>query len=163
KDECVRLLCYLCERFDRAASDADIGEDRRGGKVVIPKAVMQRLEVPHTLAGLRVKTHDGFGKQVVAGTRAAKVNARCFFEWKIDVAELVVTTQKRPRAAVTGVEIRSVEPRVFSVLAGPRHDMKCPEEFAGARIETADIVRRRFLCGLHALIEVIGGGRGNAR
>src|SRR5215831_18168360 len=81
---------------------------------------MQGLEMPHALTRFSVETHDGLGEQVVAGTHAAEIVARRFFEREIDVAELFVGAQKRPRAAVTRVDIRSVEPRVLAVLSGPR-------------------------------------------
>src|SRR5215831_7108618 len=105
---------------------------------------MQGLEMPHALTRFSVETHDGLGEQVVAGTHAAEVVARCFFKREIDVAEFFVGAQKRPRAAVTRVDIRSVEPRFFTVLSGPRNDMECPQVFAGARVEAADVVWRRF-------------------
>src|SRR5262249_27302363 len=44
--ERICLLRHLRERLDRTTSDADVCKNRRGREVVVPEAVMQRLEMP---------------------------------------------------------------------------------------------------------------------
>src|SRR5262249_6903716 len=140
---------------DPAPVDGDVGQDGRGRQVIVPEAVMQRLEMPDTFASLRVEADDALGKQVVAGPRAAVVVARGFFGRQIDVAEFLVRGEQRPDAAVARVRGRSVEPRVLAELTGPRNDVEGPQMFAGLRVEAADVVGRRFLGRLDALVQVV--------
>jgi hypothetical protein len=90
----------LRDGFDATAVGGDVAEHGRGRDVVVPDPVMQRLEVPHALAGLCVETDDRFSEEIVPGTSASVVVARRFFERKIDVAEFLVRAEQRPCAAV---------------------------------------------------------------
>ncbi len=98
--ERVRLLGDLRDGLDVAAVHSDVDEDGRGGEIVVPQAMMQRLEMPHALPGLRVEADDALGEEIVSVSRAAVIVARRFFSRQIDVAEFFVGAQERPHAAV---------------------------------------------------------------
>ena len=61
------VLVRLHHRLDSAAVDGDVAEHRRADVVPFPEVVMNRLEVPHALAGLRIERDERIGEQVVAG------------------------------------------------------------------------------------------------
>ena len=93
----------LRDRLDPPAVHRDVPENRSGGEVVIPQTVVYRLEMPHAFAGLRVEADEAFGKQVLAGPRAAVVVAGSRFERQVDVPKLLVRADERPDAAVPGI------------------------------------------------------------
>jgi hypothetical protein len=124
--------------------------------------MVQRLEVPHAPAGLRIETHDAFGEQVVAGPRPAVVVARRFFERHVHVAKLFVAADQRPGAAVPGVGPRVVEPRLVAELTLARHDVKRPQHLAGAHVVSADVVGRHLLRSSRALVQDVGRRRWHA-
>ena len=68
-----------CATAYRLAVDGDVDHVRRRRDVVVPDIVMNELLVPHSLAGLRIETHQAAGEQIVARTMAAvEISGRRF-------------------------------------------------------------------------------------
>src|SRR6185503_14257217 len=63
----------------------------------------------------------------------------------VDVTELFIGGHWIPRAEVAGDFPRTVSPGVVAELAGPRHDVKRPQEPAAFSVEAANVLGRRFL------------------
>jgi hypothetical protein len=105
-----RLLRDLRDYPDAPTIDRDVRENRRCREVVVPDAVMDGLEMPDTLPGLDIKGHQAFGKEVVAGTRAAVVVAGWRLDRQVHVTELFVGRHRRPDRDVAGVGPRVVQP-----------------------------------------------------
>ena len=157
------LLRHLREGFDTATVDRDVGEHRRRRQVVVPDAVMQRLEVPHAFAGRRVERDDRLGVQVVAGPRAAVVVAGRLLGGQVDVTELLVGAEQRPNTAVAGVRPRVLEPGLVAGLAGPRHDVKRPQLLARAHVVAAHVVGRHFFRRELRFVQDVGSRGRHAR
>ena len=66
-----RLLADDRDRLDLATVNPDVYEVGSRRKVIIPQPVMNRLEVPDALAGLRVETHEALREEIVAVPVAA--------------------------------------------------------------------------------------------
>ena len=145
-----RLLGGLRHRFDRAAVDDDVGEDRRVGDVVVPDAVMDQLEMPLALAGLQIDRHEALAEEAGARPIRAEVVTGGKFDGQIGDAELFVDADLSPRAGIARVRPRVVQPGVVPEFARPRDRVKDPEPLARAHVESADVA-------LH-----VGLPRGNA-
>src|SRR5262249_7548293 len=128
----------------------------------VPETVVDRLKMPHALAGLHVETDEALGKQVVAGAGAAEVVAGWRFEREIDGAEVFVGTDERPHSAVVRGRPRIVPPCVVAQPAGTRNDMKGPEQLAGTHVVATDVVGGHFFRRFGTLVEDIGRRRGYA-
>ena len=138
------LLADLRERLDRAAVDLDVDESRRGGEVVVPDAVVDRLEVPDPLSRLGVDGDDALGEQVVAEAVAAVVVAGRGAGRQVDVAELVVGGERGPDVGVARVAPRLVQPRVGAEVIGLRDGAEHPPDVAGPRVDPLDPAGRRL-------------------
>ena len=130
------LLARLRDRLDAAAVDGDVEQRRRAREVVVPHAVMHRLEVPDALSGFDVDGDEALGEQVVALAEPAPVVAVRRRQRQIDVTELVVAAHHRPDVDVAGVAVGMILPGVGAELAVARHGVKRPLELAGARRRT---------------------------
>ncbi len=133
-----RFLAGQGDGFDGLAIDIDVGQDGRGGKIVVPDGVMHDLEVPLALAGLQIDADQAFAEQVVAGTLAAVVVRGRDFDRQIDQAEFFVDGHLGPDAGVAVGGPGAVLPGVVAELARARDGVEGPEQLAGAGVEGAN-------------------------
>src|SRR5439155_23786987 len=130
------LLRDLGDGLDPAPVDHDVEQGRRGVEIPFPEAVMDRLEMPHALAGLRVQAHQALGEEIVSGSRRPVVVVVRRLDGRIDIAELLVRAHLPPDARVPRVGPRVVQPGVAAVLARAGDGMECPELLAGTDVVT---------------------------
>ncbi len=120
------------------AVDVDVGEQRRGGHVVVPNRVMDDLVVPLLLAGLQVDAHQAVAVQVVAEAMTAVEVRRRILDRQVDEAEFFVHRDLRPHAGVAVVRPRLLLPRVVAEFAGTRNRVERPQHLAAAHVVGAD-------------------------
>src|SRR5262249_61549411 len=132
-------------RLDAAAAHGDVAEDGGAHVVVLAQVVVNDLEVPDALAGLRVEGDERVRVQVRARPPSTVLRGGGRRQRNVHVAELFVCRHRIPRADVTRHLPRFVAPRVGTGLAGLRHDVKGPQQLARLRVEAAHVLRRRFL------------------
>ena len=60
-------------RFDHAAINVDVGQDRRRGIVIVPEGMVHQLVMPLALPGFQINTDEALGKQVVSRPMSAVV------------------------------------------------------------------------------------------
>ena len=129
-------------RLDLPAVDRDVDEVRGRGQVVVPDAVMDRLEVPDDLARAGVEADDRLGVDVVAVPVAAVVVVRRRAEGQVDVAELLVGAHHGPDVRVAHLPPGLVLPGLDVGLALARHGVERPLQPAAADVETAHVPGR---------------------
>ncbi len=139
------LFCDECDGPNRAAVHGEVAQDRRGGRVVVPEAVVDDLVMPDPQAGRRVEAHEALREEVVAQPVAAVEVVRRRFDREVDEPEVEVRAHQRPHARVACVRPRLVLPRVSTVLARLRDRVENPEPLAGAHVIPADVPRRGLL------------------
>ena len=120
-------------------------QDRCGGQVVVPHAVVQNLEVPFALAGLCVQRHDALAEETVARLVAAPEVVGCALDGEIDHAQLGIGRHHRPDGCCAKVLPAVILPRVVAEFAGARNRVEGPQALAGADVEAAHIARRAAL------------------
>ena len=124
----------------------DVHQVGMGRKVVVPQAVMHRLEVPDPLPGLDVGGDDRLREQVVAGPVHAVVVVGGGAGRQIHVAQLVVAGQHRPDVGVARVPPRLVQPGVGPELVGAvGHGVEVPGVGPGLDVPGPHPARHRFL------------------
>ncbi len=139
EDVDVALLARLGHRLDRAAVDADVGQDRRRRDVVVPERVVDELEVPLPLAGTQIDADQRFAEEVVAGAVAAIEVVGRGLHRQVGQAEVLVDGDLRPDAGVAVLLGRAAQPRVVPELARFRDRVEDPQALAGADVERADV------------------------
>ncbi len=133
------LLARLGHRLDRAAVDADVGQDRRRRDVVVPEGMVDELEVPLPLAGAQVDADQGLAEEVVAGTVAAVEVVGRGLHGKVGEAQVLVDGHLRPDAGVAVLLGRAAQPRVVPELTRFRDRVEDPQALARADVERADV------------------------
>src|SRR4029079_1667282 len=118
-DERERMLRDLRHGLDRFPADRDVGEDWWRGWLPVPDVVVDELKVPHPRAGLRIEAHEAVAEQVVPQAMAAVEVAGGHLDRDVDVAELFVRGQRRPRTGVAGVLPGIAFPGFVAGLARP--------------------------------------------
>ena len=144
------LLGQQGDRLDRPAVNRDVVQDGRSRRIVIPQAMMDDLKMPDSFAGPCVQADDALAEKIVAEPMPAVEVMRRGFHRQIDIAQFRVGAHHRPDACVTSVFPRAVFPGFIAELARLRDRVKSPEQFAGSRIVSSDVSRRRFFvrrCG----------------
>ena len=107
--------------------------------------MVHELEMPQSLAGFRVKRHQGLGEQVVTGT-VATVHVACSrFHGDVDDAPLLVRRHGRPGTGIAGIQVRVVAPGFGAEFTRLRNGMENPEHFPGMDVIAPDIARRSGL------------------
>ena len=125
----------------RRPSIGDIHQHRRGRIVEVPDVVVDRLEMPHPLAGLDVEREDAGAEQVVAGPEAAEEVDRRRIGRNVDEPARRIGRHRRPRRHVAGPLPRVVLPRLVAELAGPRNDVELPQVLAALGVVGEDVAR----------------------
>ena len=148
-----RLLAYLDDRLDRPAVHRDVGQDWPRGEVVVPYAVVHRLEVPDPLAGPGVDADQALRVQVVAVSVPAVLVVRGGRCRQVDVVELRVVRHPVPHVGVAGVLCRAVQPGLIACLVLLRDGVERPELPARAHVVRLDVARRHLLRA-----EAVGNG-----
>ena len=134
-----RLLGHLGQDLPALAIHRHVSQHRRGGQVVVPDAVVHRLEMPHALSCSRVERHDAFGKEVVPGPVAAVVIVGRRARGQVDVAEFLVRAHHGPDVGAAAVLPRLVLPRRGALLAALRNRVEGPQQLAGAGVVPAHV------------------------
>ncbi len=120
-------------------------ELRRRAGIQIPEVVVHELEMPPALAAARVERDDGRAEEIGAvPIRAVEVIRRRSERDEDDAAANVdrrLTPVVDPADVFPGV----FRPRVVAELAGARHRVERPDEFAGENVVGADVARRRHV------------------
>ena len=155
EDEGERLLRDLRDRLDLLAADRDVGEDRRRRRRPSPRcrdgrAGSARRACRSSRRGRRGCPQNRLSPRPVAAVEVAGRH----LDGDVDVAELFVAGQRRPRAGVAGVLPGVVLPGLVAELAGLRDGLERPDALAGADVEAADVagnvrLRRRRGAGDH--------------
>src|SRR5262249_47751589 len=65
KDVQKGFLAWNSHRFNRSAVHVDVGEYRRGRKVIVPNRMVNNLEVPLPLACFQIDADETLAKQIV--------------------------------------------------------------------------------------------------
>ncbi len=147
------LLAGLGDRLDVAPVDPDVEQVAGGRKVVVPEAVVHRLEVPDPLSGLDVDGDDALREQVVAGAHAPVPVVRRRPRRQIDVAQLLVDGHRAPHVGVAAVAPRLVLPRLGPELAALGNGVEDPLHLAGPGVEGADVTGVRLPAGQGGVLD----------
>ena len=99
---------------------------------------MYQLVMPLALTCVQVHGHQGFGKQIIAGTIGAVVVAGGGFHGQVHRVQLGIYRYLRPHPCIAGVAAGISFPGFIAVLTLLRNGMKYPQAFAGADIEAAN-------------------------
>src|SRR5688572_19006291 len=100
------------------------------------------LEVPEVLAGLRIDRNDRVRKRVVTRSIAAVVVRRRSGDRQIDDAALHIhRREEAPHVRARSI-LPAVTPRVVVLVARPRNGPELPQLLAGDDVERARIARR---------------------
>ena len=142
-----RLLARLRDGLDVAPVDGDVDEDGGVGEVEVPHVVVNRLEVPRALAGLKVDGHDAVREQVVAGPVPPVEVAGGRLHRQVDVAQLGVDGHLTPHPGIARVAPRVGQPRVVAELVGAGNRVEDPLPFAGPGVVAPDVPGRLLLRG----------------
>ena len=98
--------------------------------------------MPLALARLAVESHQALGEQVVAQPVAAVPVVRRRAERQVDEAEILIRRDQRPDVRVARVLPGVVLPGLVTVFPRLRNRVEGPAQFAGHRIEAADVSGR---------------------
>ena len=140
---------------------------RRRRKVVVPQAVVDRLEVPNALAGLHVEADEALSEQVVARPVSAIIIVRRRRQREVDVPELLVAARRRPHVGVPrvlprrAVLVEAGQPCLVTRLALARDRVENPELLAGPHVVAAHVAGRHLLERRHCRAGDVGDGRAN--
>ena len=104
---------------------------------------MNRLEVPHSLAGARVEREQTVGEQVHAvAIRTVEIVGGRSGRY-VDDAPLLVDRHLAPVVRAADVLVGLLRPRVVAEFAGLRHGVELPHALAGDDVIGADVAWRR--------------------
>src|SRR3954463_2608252 len=105
--------------------------------------MVDRLEMPHPFASLRVETEQTFSKKIIAGNYSIEVlnlTLRGYrFQRHVHVAKVVIGAHHRPRTAELRVFPGIVQVGVITKFSRVGNYVKRPEVFSAVYIETAKI------------------------
>src|ERR1700730_16919833 len=99
---------------------------------------MNRLEVPHPLAGLGLQTDEALGEQVVPRAIDAVIITAWRGRRQVDVIEVRVVCHPAPDVRAAVQLGRIAQPRVVTELAGLGDRVEGPQTFPRASIEGMD-------------------------
>ena len=147
KDVSEALLAHLGDGFDFFTRYRDIDQGGCGGKIVIPNAVVNGLEMPQTFACFNVDGHKTFSKESVAFARTSPIIAVGSGERKVDMTEVVIAAHHGPYVDVAGVAVGMFFPGIGSELAILRDGVEDPFQFAGADVKSLHVTGCPFFGG----------------
>ena len=135
-------LRHLRHRGNRLPVALHVDEHRRGGQVVVPDVVMDRLEVPAVRARAAVEGHHAVAVEVrpLAVAPVEVVGGRG--QGKEDETALLVHAQERPRVRSSPVPPGVGLPGLVAGLARPGHGVEAPKHLARARVESPHVAAR---------------------
>src|SRR5262249_52842274 len=108
-------------------------------EVPVPHPVVDRLEMPDALAGLRVEAQQALRKEVAARPGAPVIVVVGRLDRRVDVSELLISAHLSPDADVTRVRPRVVQPGIAAELARSRDRSEFPQELPGADVVPSDV------------------------
>src|SRR2546430_9030873 len=91
--------------------------------------------MPTSLTWFDRESDDQQRDEVVPRALSAVLIAQRAFDWYGHVAELFIDRKRRPGSCMSGVDVRSVPPRVFAELALAWSRMEAPQLPPGPHIE----------------------------
>ncbi len=136
------LLAHLDGGRDDFTVHVQVGQDGRGGGIVVPYVMMDKLEMPDAFTGFCIQRHQGLAEQVIAGTVAAVHIAGGGFHRHVDDAAFEIGRHRGPGTGVAGVGIRVVAPGFRAKLPGARNRVKDPQHFTRVQVVTANVAGR---------------------
>ena len=135
-------LVHRGDGRNRPAALLHVDQRRRAGHVGVPDVVMDHLEVPQVLAGVRVGRHEAGAEEIVAGAIAAVLIDRRRAERHVDDAALRVHRDEAPDVDAGAILPAVAGPGVVVLLAGARNGMEGPHQLAGVHVPGAHVAGR---------------------
>src|SRR6267143_1809771 len=121
------------------AVDHGIEEHDRTGRVVVPDVVMDLLEVPHVLAGLRLQRDHRRAVQVVAFPHRPVVIGPAVAGREVEEAELRIERGRVPdRGAAAHRMVRAGGPGLAATLPRPGQRVPAPLDLAALGVQCGD-------------------------
>src|SRR5215471_17897747 len=106
--------------------------------------MVRQLVMPDAFAGLDVEADDRRRKQVIPRTLSTVLVAgRAFYRY-IRIPELFIDGKRSPCSGVPRINVRSIQPRVFTELAFAWNGMEAPQLLASADIERHQVCLRKL-------------------
>ena len=127
---CKGLLGHLGNGSDLTSIHRNIEEIWRRRNVVVPHAVVHKLEMPYLLARARIKSDEALSKEIVPGAMSTVGVIRGRLGRYIHIAELLIRRHRCPRPRMARVSPGIILPGVVSELTCPRNSMKDPHALA---------------------------------
>ncbi len=104
--------------------------------------MMNGLEVPDALTGIRIQAEKALGVNVVAVTHTTPVVVRGGRRGQVDITQLVIGGHHRPDVGIARLFPRLVFPGLVELLPWTRNRMKAPLELSRMRIVRPYVTRR---------------------
>lgn len=132
-------LARLRDARPQLAVDVHVEQHDRAGRVVVPDVVVDFLEVPPVLAGLRVERDDRASEEVVAGPFGAVQVRGCVSGGEVQEPEVRIDRGRLPdgRAAVLPRVVVG-RPRVVTDLARAGNRVEAPQLLPRRPVERRD-------------------------
>ena len=143
EDEHETLLRRLRDGVYLLAVLAHGDELRRGGQIVIPQIVMDRLEMPQALAGARVEREQAVAEEIRADAVRAVVVVGRRRNREIGDAALRIERDLAPHIDAARVLPGILGPGVVAELARLRNGVEGPHELAGDDVVGAHVTGSR--------------------
>src|SRR5437667_297910 len=129
----------LGDALARLAVDHGIEEHDRAGRVVVPDVVVDLLEVPDVLAGLRLQRDHRRAEQVVALAHRAVVIRPAVAGREVEEAELRIERGRVPdRGAAAHRMVGAGRPGLAATLPRPGQRVPAPLDLAGLGVQRGD-------------------------
>src|SRR5438132_11521872 len=129
----------LGDALARLAVDHGIEEHDRAGRVVVPDVVVDLLEVPDVLAGLRLQRDHRRAVQVVALAHRAVVIRPAVAGCEVEEAELRIERGRVPdRGAAAHRMVGAGRPGLAATLPRPGQRVPAPLDLAGLGVQRGD-------------------------
>ena len=119
----------------------DIDEDGKRRCVVIKKAMVNELIVPHPFSRAHVETEDSVAKQIVTRSAAAILVTGNGSGGQIDISQLMVGGHHAPHVGSAVFPPGAFGPRVGAEFAVTRNGVERPQTFTGAYVDSPDVTR----------------------
>src|SRR6185437_4230343 len=144
-----------------------IHQNGGGFKVVVPGVMMDSLEVPDEFASAGVDSHERVTEKIrTFAVRGIEVRSRRA-KRKKEQAAFNINAHESPDVGAGAILPGIRLPSIVAGFARVRHGVEAPDEFAGARVESANVPGSALRGGLLHLaaddneVFINGYGRGN--
>jgi len=140
-------LARLRQGLAHAPVDLYIEKHNRAWRIVVPDVMADLLEMPAVLARSRLDGHDRSCKEIVTFTDIAVEVRTRISRREVHEPEFRIDGRRLPdgRAAVF-IDLAVSGPCIVAYLAGIRHRVERPNEFAAARIERPEAALDAVFC-----------------